>query len=132
MTRARRSLLFGLGAAALILAASVADSWAFAHLTLPRVNDQDWGRLLRTMGFLPLWLLAGLALYRSTTTPSGRRHAVLLMAAPTLSGALGEGLNPGRIGRSSTSMGIDTDPSRNKPARVFTKEPRVSGCCDAS
>jgi membrane-associated phospholipid phosphatase len=90
LTRARRGLLFGLGATALILAASLADSWAFAHLTLPRVNDQDWGRLLRSMGFLPLWLLAGVAFYRSTTTPSGQRHAVLLMAAPTLSGALGE------------------------------------------
>jgi membrane-associated phospholipid phosphatase len=86
----RRTLLLGLGAAALVLTAFLADSWAFAHLSLPSVYDQGWGRLLRTLGYLPFWLLIGLAFYRSTTTPSGRRHAMLLMVAPTLSGALSE------------------------------------------
>lgn len=87
---AQRIILLGLAAATLILVASLVDSWAFTHLTLPSVYDRGWGRLLRTMGYLPLWLLAGLALYRSASTPQGRRHAVLLMAAPTLCGALSE------------------------------------------
>lgn len=90
MTPARRTLLLGLGAATLILGASLADSWVYTHFTRPGINDQDWGRLLRALGFLPLWFVASLALFRTTPTPAGRRHAVLLMAAPTLSGALSE------------------------------------------
>jgi membrane-associated phospholipid phosphatase len=86
----RRLLLLGLAAASLIVAACLGDSWAFTHLSFPRVYDQGWGRLLRTLGYLPLWLLAGVAFHRSTTTPSGRRHAWLLMGAPTLGGALSE------------------------------------------
>jgi membrane-associated phospholipid phosphatase len=74
----------------LVLVASLADSWAFTHLTLPGIYDRGWGRLLRTMGYLPLWILAGLALYRSATSPPGRKHGLLLMAAPTLCGALSE------------------------------------------
>jgi membrane-associated phospholipid phosphatase len=89
-TPGRRTLLLGLGAATLVLTASLADSWAFAHLSLPSVYDQGWGRLLRTLGYLPFWLLVGFAFYRSTTTPSGRRQAMLLMGTPTLSGALSE------------------------------------------
>jgi membrane-associated phospholipid phosphatase len=88
--RPRRILLLCLAAAGLILAACLGDSWTFAHLSVPRVYDQGWGRLLRTLGYLPLWLLVGLAFHRSTTTPVGRRHAWLLMVAPTLSGALSE------------------------------------------
>jgi membrane-associated phospholipid phosphatase len=89
-TLARRPLLFGLAAGVLIVVASLGDSWAFAHLSLPTVYDHGWGRLLKTAGYLPVWLLVGVALYRSTTTLSGRRHALILMAAPTLSGALSE------------------------------------------
>lgn len=87
---ARRILRSGVVAVALIAAASLADSWAFAHLTLPGIYDRDWGRLLKTIGYLPLWLLVGLACYRIATTPSGRRHATLLMAAPTVSGIVSE------------------------------------------
>jgi membrane-associated phospholipid phosphatase len=87
---ARRLLALGLGAAILILGASLADGWAFAHLSLPTVYEPGWGRLLRIVGYLPFWLLAGAAFYLSTSAPAGRRHAILLMAAPTLSGALSE------------------------------------------
>lgn len=87
---ARRTLLLGLGAVALVLVASLADTWAYTHLSLPRVYDQGWGRLLRTLGYLPFWLLVGFAFYRCTTTRAGRRQSILLMVAPTLSGALSE------------------------------------------
>jgi membrane-associated phospholipid phosphatase len=86
----RRPLLVGLGAATLVLGASLADSWAFVHLNFPSVYDPGWGRLLRTLGYLPLWLLVAVALYRNTAAPAGRRQALLLMAAPTVSGALSE------------------------------------------
>ena len=85
----RRALLFGVAVGA-VLVASLADPWAYAHLTLSGVYDRGWARLLRPLGYLPLWLLVGYALYRNTTTTAGRRHAILLAAAPTLSGALGE------------------------------------------
>jgi membrane-associated phospholipid phosphatase len=42
------------------------------------------------VGYLPVWILVGLAFYRSATTLAGRRQAVLLMSAPALSGALSE------------------------------------------
>jgi undecaprenyl-diphosphatase len=79
-----------LSALGLLLIASLADSWAYTYLTLPRVYEQNWGRLLRVIGWLPFWLLAGAALYRSATTPGGRRQALILMGAPTLSGAMSE------------------------------------------
>jgi membrane-associated phospholipid phosphatase len=86
----RRPLLLGLGAAAIALLACFADSWAFAHLSLPGIYDEGWGRLLRSLGYLPLWLLVGFAVQQSSTSLSYRRHGLLLMLAPTLSGALSE------------------------------------------
>lgn len=90
MTSFRRILLSGLGAVLLIAVASLSDAWAFAHLSLPGIYDRDWGRVLKAVGYLPVWILVGLAFYRSSTSLAGRRQAVLLMAAPTLSGALSE------------------------------------------
>ena len=80
----------GLAAAALVAAASLTDRWAFAHFNLPTVYDQGWGRLIRTLGYLPFWLLVGFGIHRSSSTSSTRRSALLLMLAPTLSGALSE------------------------------------------
>jgi len=87
---AHSSLLLLLGAATLILAASLADSWAYTHLFTPGVDSHDWGRLLRVMGFLPLWWVAGTAAGLSHSSSEGRRGALLLMAAPTLAGGLDE------------------------------------------
>lgn len=55
-------LRFCLAAAAAILLAHLVDRWAYAHLYLPRFQDTDLGRMLRVMGFLPLWLAGALAL----------------------------------------------------------------------
>jgi membrane-associated phospholipid phosphatase len=88
--RRRRILVQGLAAAALVVAASLADRWAFAHFNLPTVYDQGWGRLVRILGYLPFWVLVGFGILRSSSTSSTRRSALLLMLAPTLSGALNE------------------------------------------
>ena len=87
----RRQLLLFLGAStAVIVAASLADPWAYTHLVRDGVYDHDWGRLLRVMGFLPLWLLAAAALWVSNPTQAGRRGAILLAIGPTLAGGVGE------------------------------------------
>jgi membrane-associated phospholipid phosphatase len=90
LPRERRTLLLVLGAVGLLLIASLGDSWAYAYLTFPRVYEQNWGRLLRVIGWLPFWLLAGAAFYRTASTLVARRHALILMGAPTLSGAMSE------------------------------------------
>lgn len=78
------------GAVCLTILATLADSVAYTHLSYPAVYQQNLGRLMRVAGWLPFWLLAAAALYRVTRSPAGKRHALLLMAAPTLSGALSE------------------------------------------
>ena len=59
-------------------------------LHLPTVYDQGWGRLVRTLGYLPFWVLVGFGILRSSSTSSTQRSALLLMLAPTFSGALNE------------------------------------------
>jgi membrane-associated phospholipid phosphatase len=68
-----------------IVAAHLADAWAWAHLVQPDVYEHDFGRLLRVFGFLPLWLLAAIALWAQTRN---RRAAFLLALVPTAGGAL--------------------------------------------
>lgn len=48
-------------ALALVLA-HLLDGWAYAHLAVPRLANTDLGRLLRILGFLPTWIIAGTAL----------------------------------------------------------------------
>ena len=75
---------------ALILA-HVLDRFAFLYLRYPEVNSEDWGRLLRVMGFLPTWLLASLALALHDRVELWRfRRAYLLFFSPALSGLAGE------------------------------------------
>lgn len=87
---ARTSLLLLLGAATLILVASLADAWAYTHLFAPGIGSHDWGRFLRVLGFLPLWWVAGTAARLNASSAAGHRGALLLMAAPTIAGALDE------------------------------------------
>lgn len=79
-------------AAFAIGAAVAADRWAYDHIVYARVYEQDWGRFLRVMGFLPTWLIAALALWlteRGRLTSAGRR-ALLVAGSPALSGIAGE------------------------------------------
>ena len=83
----------------LILAAILAvassfmlDRWAYDHVVYARVYDQDWGRLLRVLGFLPTWGIAALALWMHERgiMAHAKRRALLLVASPAVSGIAGE------------------------------------------
>jgi membrane-associated phospholipid phosphatase len=59
----RRELLrFAAAALTLTALAHLLDGWVYAHIADENVYSGDLGRLLRVMGFLPLWLLASCAL----------------------------------------------------------------------
>jgi membrane-associated phospholipid phosphatase len=74
-----------------LIIAHVLDPLAFEYLRYPEVNSQDWGRLLRVMGFLPTWMLAAaaLALHDAGRIPRFRR-AALMFFSPALAGLAGE------------------------------------------
>lgn len=86
-----RWLRFAMIAIVLVAVAHALDGWAYEHVIDERVYERDWGRLLRVMGFLPLWLLAGAALVlqdwplRSpgSAWPAWRRGVILFGAATT-------------------------------------------------
>jgi len=91
-----------------IAVAHLLDPLAFRYFRLEGVYGADWGRLLRVQGFLPLWLLAGLALMLEDVD-RGRRllrgRGGLLIAGATLGGAAAEllkllirRLRPGEFG----------------------------------
>ena len=71
-------------ATAAIVLAHLGDRWAFEHLASPGVYDHDLGRMLRTFGYLPFWLLAALALWLHQRV---LRTALLLALVPTAAGA---------------------------------------------
>lgn len=78
-------------AIAVVALSLVADGWVAAHVRYAHVYDTDWGRMLRTFGYLPLWLLAALALaLNDRASREWWRRAALLAAAPTASGMIGE------------------------------------------
>lgn len=83
-----RNVLIAIAVIALSL---LADDWVAVHVRFERVYETDWGRMLRTFGYLPLWLLAALALaLHDRESREGWRRAALLAAAPTASGIVGE------------------------------------------
>jgi membrane-associated phospholipid phosphatase len=94
--------------AAALLTAHLLDGLAFRHLRIDNVYEKDWGRLLRVMGFLPLWLAAGFALMRQDRTrwrDVVRSRGGLLIAGAALGGAAAEllkllvrRLRPGDLG----------------------------------
>jgi membrane-associated phospholipid phosphatase len=78
-----------------ILALAVAfigDRWAYDHVEMARVYDEDWGRLLRIVGFVPTWMLIalGLWLHERGAFEHARRRAGLIVASPLLAGAAAE------------------------------------------
>lgn len=101
-----RSILAGFGIVAVALAV---DELAWTYLVHERVYEEDWGRLLRVMGFVPTWLLAALALWLverpggslgagvSRAVPDvaarsawARRRGLYLMGSVLVSGIVGE------------------------------------------
>jgi membrane-associated phospholipid phosphatase len=86
-----RVLLFAAAAAGIIVA-HLLDPWFYAHFRVENIYNEDWGRLLRVIGYLPLWFAAALALALHDGRERGYRHALLLGLAPALTGAAGEAL----------------------------------------
>ena len=77
----------------LALAAAVAlDGWAYDHLVFREIYDEDGGRLLRVMGFLPTWGAAALALFlhERGVVVAARRRALLLLGSPIVAGIVAE------------------------------------------
>ena len=83
----RPALKVTLVALAAIVVAHLGDRWAWHHLITPGVYDHDQGRMFRTVGFLPIWLLLAVGLWLST---GDRRKGWLLALVPTAGGLLAE------------------------------------------
>lgn len=84
MPRLARIVLISIVA---IIVAHVLDGWAWTHLVDPEVYERDRGRLFRVIGYLPLWLAMGAALWLHG---GDRRRALLLAFVPALGGLLAE------------------------------------------
>jgi membrane-associated phospholipid phosphatase len=99
--------LFLLFAGAIILA-HLLDPLAFRYVRVDNIHDEDWGRMLRVMGFVPLWLSGAIALAlheRTRLRSLLRSSAGMLAIAPILGGIGAEAiklvvrrLRPGELG----------------------------------
>jgi membrane-associated phospholipid phosphatase len=83
--------------AALVVLAHLADRWAYHSFSLPTVYGHDWGRMLRSVGYYPTWMLAALALLLHDWVPRTRaswraagRRAWRLFWSPAVGGMLAE------------------------------------------
>lgn len=73
--------------AAFILVAHLLDSFFYQHFVLTNVYDKDWGRTLRVLGFLPLWLVVALIV---GLQDQNWRRARLIALSVIASGIAGE------------------------------------------
>jgi membrane-associated phospholipid phosphatase len=64
------------------------DSFFYSHFRVEDIYEHDWGRALRVLGFVPVWLIAALALYLHDRPV--RWRAALLVAGVAVSGIVGE------------------------------------------
>jgi membrane-associated phospholipid phosphatase len=71
-----------IGALAIVLA-HLLDSWAWQNLVDPEVYENDRGRLLRIIGYYPLWVAMGFALWLQARD---RRDALFLGLTPGIGG----------------------------------------------
>ena len=75
----------------LVAAAHVADEIVWRELRDPRVNERDWGRFLRSMGYLPLWIALAAAFWLHDRPGRGWGwRGGLLLAAPAAGGIAAE------------------------------------------
>jgi len=82
---------------AAVLLLSWLDPWVFATVRAEGIYNQDWGRLLRVMGFAPTWILIalGITLSRRGLAASHGVRAVrmpglFLLASIAATGLVGE------------------------------------------
>ena len=76
-----------------VILAHLLDETAWRSARLLAVNDKDWGRLLRSMGYLPTWGVIALAFWlQQRDHPHGdqRRYAWALLLGPALGGGVAE------------------------------------------
>jgi membrane-associated phospholipid phosphatase len=87
----KRPLLIVFWIVALILAFA-GDRWTYEHIEMARVHDEDWGRFLRILGFLPTWAIIALGvwLHERGMFEHARRRALLIVASPLLAGVVAE------------------------------------------
>ncbi len=84
MNRTARVTLFAVSA---IVAAHLLDSWGWTVLRTDGVYDNDRGRLLRVIGYLPLWWVVAAGIWLESRS---RRNALLVALAPVAAGLLAE------------------------------------------
>lgn len=76
-----------------IVLAHILDPFAFRHFRIENVYGEDWGRMLRVMGFVPLWIAAGAALMLEERTPwrrMARSRGGLIIAGSIVGGIAAE------------------------------------------
>lgn len=72
-----------------IVIAHLIDPWMFDHFRMDDIYGEDWGRLLRVLGYLPLWFVLALALWLHEVPRMWRRPAALALT-PAIAGIAGE------------------------------------------
>jgi membrane-associated phospholipid phosphatase len=88
----QRLFLTLLAAALAMVLAFLSDPWVWRNVAYPGVYEHDWGRMLRVMGSLVLWVPLALAV----GLEAGFRRAQhasrtwLLVVAPTVAGGIAE------------------------------------------
>ncbi len=83
-----RLLIIALSA---IVLAHLLDATAWRSARLLSVNDKDWGRLLRSMGYLPTWGIIALGYWlQQRDEPQRARYTAALLLGPALGGGLAE------------------------------------------
>jgi len=83
------ALKFGLVALLAITTAHLLDPWLYQHFRMPDIYSEDWGRLLRVLGFLPLWFVLALALWLHER-PAPLARPAMLALSPTFAGIAAE------------------------------------------
>lgn len=74
-----------------IVIAHLGDAWAWSHMRDARVYERDWGRMLRSAGYLPTWLIVAIGLYTHDRGTRGDRwRGGLMVLVPTLAGGAAE------------------------------------------
>ena len=74
-----------------IACAHLLDATAWRSARLLSVNDKDWGRLLRSMGYLPTWGVIALGFWlQQQDHPRRTAYAWALVLGPALGGSLAE------------------------------------------
>jgi membrane-associated phospholipid phosphatase len=69
-TPSRWALILGVSVVAIVVA-HLLDARAWTFIKDPRVYDRDWGRMLRSAGFLPTWFIVAVALWGSDRPAAG-------------------------------------------------------------